>query len=74
MTFFRKYTKWIPLGEFTFSSTQSIVMVRGDKKTGELFFKTKQINRNLWGFNHPIGKLPIDVTTQWNKLIEAVNS
>lgn len=66
-------TKWIPLGEFFFGSTQNIVMVRGNTKTGELFFKTKKVNPQWTGFNSPIGALGIDVKEQWKKITEAVD-
>lgn len=67
-------TKWIPLGEFTFGTTQSIVMVRGDTKTGELFFKVKKVTSTIGGYNHPIGSLGINVKEQWNKIIELLNT
>lgn len=74
MKLFKSYlTKWLPLGEFTHATTQSIVMVRGNTKTGELFFRVKKINSQWAGFNYPIGLLGIDVKEQWKKITEAVD-
>lgn len=41
----KKYTKWIPLGSYSFSNeTQYVVFVRRNLKTDMLQFKTKQAN------------------------------
>ena len=72
--FKKKYTKWIPLGEYEFAGTQCLVMVRGNKKTGELYFKTKIVNKSpLFRASHPIGKLPIDVKEQWILITKLMN-
>lgn len=70
---FRKYTKWIPLGEFTFSNKQYVVMVRGNKKTGMLYFKSCRVNKSFYDLCYPVGKLPVDVSAQWDKMQQMVN-
>jgi hypothetical protein len=70
---FRKYTKWIPLGQFTHGAAQSIVMVRGCLKTGEMFFKTKRVNKTFPDYCHPIGNIPINVSEQWDKINQMIN-
>ncbi len=66
MIFNKQYTKWIPLGEYRFGDGQFLVMVRGSRKTGEIYFKTKMVNKKVFiGGNNPIGKLPLDVSHQW---------
>lgn len=40
----KRYTKWIPLGGFTFGNNEYVTFVRKNIKTGMLRFKTKQVN------------------------------
>ena len=65
-------TKWIPLGEYDFGGSQYVVFVRGNTRTGELFFKSKWVNRRLSGLVNPIGSLGIDVKKQWEEIISKV--
>ncbi len=66
MIFNKQYTKWIPLGEYRFGEGQYLVMVRGSRRTGEVFFKTKRINKTV-GISGSdwISKLPLVVADQW---------
>lgn len=70
--FKNNWTKWIPLGTFIWDNPQYIVLVRGNKKTGMLQFKTKRVNPlGISDCVRPI--LPqalIDPTTQWNEILK----
>ncbi len=74
----KNLTKWIPLGRYEFAGYEFIVFVRGNKKTGELYFKTKCINK-IPLFN-PASERPImnhtmiDVNKQWNLINEQINN
>ena len=74
--FSKRLTKWIPLGQFTHDDCDYIVFVRGSKKTGMLYFKTKRLNIK-WGWFFPQSILTtkiIDISTQWNEILNQVNS
>lgn len=42
------YTKWIPLGSFSFQSKDYITYVKKNLKTGMMKFKTKRVNTFLF--------------------------
>ena len=72
--FKRNLTKWIPLGNYTFGGTDFIVFVRGNTKTGMLFFKVKSVHPWKW-FTEKI--LPIDlidVRKQWEEINNLLNN
>lgn len=68
-----KYTKWIPLGESRYGDHQHLIMVRGNKKSGELFFITKRVNRAFINGVGQISQLPIDVAVQWQLINKLLN-
>jgi len=69
-------TKWEPLGRYQWDGDEYIVFVRGDKKTGMLYFKTKQTNyRGISDCVRPV--LPhdiIDTRKQWELIINLINT
>jgi hypothetical protein len=67
---FRKnYTKWIPLGSYTFNGgVDTLVLVRKNIKTGMLQFKQKKINAFSSTSSLVCSIFPkdlIDVKKQW---------
>ena len=76
MNFFkRNLTKWIPLGKFVFSGNESIVFVRANVDTGEMFFKVKRTNYVSGGLCYPV--LPntlIDSNKSWEEINLQINS
>ena len=66
--FKKQLTKWIPLGNYTFSDDDYIVMARKNVKTGMLYFKTINAHgsRCLTKSIFPIGL--IDVNDAWQQL------
>lgn len=50
MTLFPEYTKWIPLGNYSYAGTDYIVFCRKRKDNGMMSFKTKKANPSH--FNH----------------------
>lgn len=75
--FKRNLTKWIPLGNFNHGSADYIVFVRGNKSTGELFFKTKRVNVKFNIFFSPNNVIPINLintSEQWQKIINELNN
>ena len=39
----KRYTKWIPLGNYCFADNDFIVFVKKNKRTGLMKFKTKRV-------------------------------
>lgn len=76
--FNKNLTKWIPLGNFQHAGDDLIVFVRGNRKTGEMFFKTKNANARFGLYSSCVNNfLPrgfIDVKQQWEKIIGELNS
>lgn len=73
--FNKNLTSWIPLGSMSFQQNDFIVFVRGNKKTGMLYFKTKKVN-GAWYQTLVDNILPnslIDVTKQWNEIQAMIN-
>lgn len=68
-----KWTKWIPLGNFSYAGTDYITFVKKNKVTGMLKFKTKKVNGffGSMGGVHPIlpAKL-IDTKKAWDEITE----
>lgn len=74
--FNRKLTKWIPLAVMVYSGTETLIMVRGNKKTGQLYFK--RILTNAWSrtsglCHHVLPSGLLDVTKQWNEIMSKIN-
>lgn len=73
----RNYTKWIPLGIFTFDGSQFIVFVRGDKLSGEMFFETKKVNNRKGTYNSCVSPImthdTIDVKKQWEEITKTIS-
>jgi len=68
----KKYTKWYPLGNFSYGGKEYITLVKKNKKTGMLKFKTKRVNGWFFdaGYTHTF--LPsnlIDVQKSWDDII-----
>ncbi len=42
--FNRNRTKWIPLGNYVFLETDYVVFVRGNLKTGMMYFKVRRVH------------------------------
>ena len=67
-----KYTKWIPLGHFTHIADYA-VMVRRNKKTGMLKFKTVRMHgRLMFGNCEPFFRAKIDTQVAWDKITEKI--
>ena len=70
----RKYTKWIPLGNFNWDGTDYIVFVRGNKKNGLLSFRNRPVNHRMGGCtNSIIPNTLLDVKLQWDKILLMTN-
>ena len=67
----KRWTKWLPLGNFNYAGVDFIVFVKANRKTGMMRFKTVRVNsRNRFSNNvHQI--LPADlisVRKQWEAI------
>lgn len=66
---FRKYTKWIPFGAYSYGCREHMVFAKRNLKTGMIKFKTKRVNTGL--FTNDKEFIPIEmIDTQkaWDKL------
>lgn len=73
--FNKNKTKWIPLGYFNWDGTDYIVFVRGNKKTGMMYFKVKNVNGRIFSLNHSISNFNfIKVEKQWEELLKMMNN
>lgn len=69
---FTKKTKWIPLGNYSFSDKDYVVFVRANLKTGMMFFKVKNIHRFVFANRTlPVGL--IDVAAAWKEITNLIN-
>lgn len=68
---FNKKTKWIVLGNYSYGYTDYVVFVRKSLKTGLLDFKVKSVHPHTTfrGAGNILAKDLINVTEQWNKII-----
>ena len=68
--FKKRYTEWVPLGSFSLGRVDYIALVKKNKKTSMLKFKTKRThgNRMFSGCN-PYFNVPIDIQAQWDEII-----
>lgn len=71
----RKWTKWIPFGNYNWDGKDRIVFVRGNRKTGLLQFKT--ISVHAWRFLNLVNPIVppslIDVKKAWDEIIHQIN-
>lgn len=70
----KKYTKWIPLGNFSHDSCDYMTFVRKNLITGMLGFKTKKVNGWLTDFSCVSRVLPnnlIDTKKAWGEIQNA---
>lgn len=70
--FKKHYTKWKPLGKFTFSGKEYITLIRKNRKTGMLKFKTIRVNGFFGAMGYVNTFLPsnlIDTQKAWNEAI-----
>lgn len=73
--FKRKLTRWIQLGTFEFARIEYMVFVRGNKKNGMLYFKTKRVNGFWNNLVQPIGVAQlVDIKKQWAELENQINN
>lgn len=66
----KKYTKWRPLGNFTYDDTDYVVFVKKNLKNGLLKFKHRSVNKRPLNMNNSI--LPttlIDTAKAWEEVI-----
>jgi hypothetical protein len=68
--FNKKFTKWIPLGNYSWGGDNDyIVFARKNKKTGMIDFKTKRV-QGFWSNKNPF--IPcdlIDVKAAWDNIL-----
>jgi len=65
----RRYTRWMPLGHFTYSGTDYIVMVKKNLKTGMLKFKNISVNYRTGSACYPILPLGlINTKDAWEEI------
>lgn len=64
----KKHTKWIPLGINTHGYQHYLVMVRKNINTGELFFKSKKIQRQYY-YGAFMPHDLVDVKKQWETVV-----
>lgn len=72
--FKKRFTQWIPLGNFTHGSYGYVTFVRKNIKTGMLYFKTKRTNGwyGVMRCTNPF--MPhnlIDVKSAWEKIVKS---
>lgn len=68
--FKKRYTKWVPLGNFDYGGYDYITFARRHLKSGMLYFKTKRVNGRA-DINHVNSVLPFSlINTQdaWDKI------
>lgn len=66
--FKKRYTKWIPFGNYTWAGIKSyMVFVRKDKKTGLMQFKTVRIH-SWWALKEQFVPKLIDVEKAWEEI------
>ncbi len=73
MFFKNNKTRWIPLGNYSHGSDDYVVFVRGNKKTGMMYFKVKKVHC----FSFSTRLLPsnlIDVKTQWDEIVKLTDN
>tara|TARA_R110000787_G_scaffold152446_1_gene266339 strand:+ start:667 stop:891 length:225 start_codon:yes stop_codon:yes gene_type:complete len=68
--FKNKYSKWRPLGKFTWATERNyIVFVRKNLKTGMMQFKTKWINKTFLGmYTSSMPQSDIDTQKAWDEI------
>jgi hypothetical protein len=67
----RKYTKWIPFGNYNHGASEIIVFARKNLRTGMISFKTKTANKRLMSQDTFIPADLIDVRKAWDELIKS---
>lgn len=70
--FIKNYTKWKPLGTMDYQGKEYVTMIRKNKKSGMLQFKTIRINGFLGDMGCVYGFIPrtlIDTQKTWNEVI-----
>jgi len=65
----RRFTKWIPFGNYSYGDADYIVFVRKNKKTGILQFKTKTTYSFFSWKSSYIPNDLINVKEQWQKIL-----
>jgi hypothetical protein len=65
--FRKKWTNWIPFGNYAHAETAYIVFVSKNKKTGIMRFKTKRVH-GRFAFHTQFVPVLIDVKEAWNKI------
>ena len=68
----KKYTKWIPLGTYSYGYTDYIVFVRKNLRNGMMQFKTKTAAGNFTMYKHifiPVDL--IDTEAAWKTITES---
>lgn len=66
-----RWTKWIPLGNFSYAGTDYITFAKKNKANGMLKFKTKKVNGFFGSMGHVHSILPvnlIDTKKAWGQL------
>ena len=68
--FKKRYTKWIPFGNYRFSDTDYIVFVRKNKKNGLMQFKTVKVHNAIFYYRNNIVPMGlIDTKAAWEKIL-----
>lgn len=67
-------TRWIPFGAYSHGSDDYIVFIRGNKKTGMMYFKVKRVHRFAPFSGRILPSNFIDVKAQWDEIIKMTDN
>lgn len=70
MTIFKSnYTKWIPLGNYSYNNKDYLVFCRKNIKNGLIYFKTQSVHGWRISANRLLTNDLINTKEQWDKII-----
>lgn len=70
----KNLTKWIPLANYQANGSDYVVFIRGNKRTGMLYFKVKIVHIRTIYTRPVLDPDLINVKKSWDEIIDLIKS